>query len=651
MSSAGSRSPAEPGTSPATQPEARYRAFISYSHRDQKAVSWLHGALERFRMPARLVGKDTPLGPVPARLTPIFRDRDELPASGNLGAELLAALRDSRFLLVAASPASAASRWCNEEILAFKRLHGPERVLALVVDGEPNARDPAREALAPALRFQLGPDGQLSDTPAEPIAADMRPEADGRRLAFLKIVAGLTGVRLDELVQREAQRRARRLTIIASGALAGMTLTSGLAAYAYLQRNEANRQRAIAEQETATATATADYLIGTFQLVNPATENPRTISAFEILSRSADRAAIELKDQPEILVRISDSLAQSYMNLGLYDEAASLLASRLPAINRTGAEGAAALSTLGETYHRQGKTTLARRTLDRGLRLLAGDEAAAGPAGDAAAARVLLALARVNRADGRNKEALAQLDSALARLAGSPRDHPLERARLLHTKGLVLLDDGDFAGAQAALEAAKASYVAELGPRHRLVGENLYDQAQNAYVAGKLGAALDLANQADAILSVILDATNPFRAHVLALKGQILFGQGQLAPARAALDQAVAIYRKALGGPSYVIGISEVYLGLIASGQGDTRAALAYLDDAKLNYDASYGELHPNHGDLLVNRAQVLARASRLAEARQDCARGIEILVGTLGADHSFTRDNQAICAGLGKPS
>jgi len=419
----------------------------------------------------------------------------------------------------------------------------------------------------------------------------------------------------------------------------------------YLEQRVAKgiRQRAIAEKESATAIATADYLIGTFQLVNPATENPRTISAFEILTRSASRAAIELKDQPEILVRISDSLAQSYMNLGLYDEAASLLASRLPAINRTGAEGAAALSTLGETYLRQGKTQLARRTLDSGLRLLEGNEAAAGPAGDVAAARVALAMARVSRADGRNAEALALLDRALARLGAAPRQHPLERARLLHTKGLVLLDEGDFNSAQAALEAARTSYVSELGPRHRLVGENLYDQAQNAYVAGKLDRALDLANQSEAILSVILDTTNPFRAHVLALKGQILFGQGNLPAARAALDRAVAIYRQALGGPSYVIGISEVYLGLIASGQGDTRAALAYLDDAKLNYDASYGEIHPNHGDLLVNRAVVLERAGRAAEARQDCARGLDILVATLGADHSFTKDNRKICADLGR--
>lgn len=650
MNNAALPSPAEaaaPDGVAATAAGFRYLAFISYSHRNKKEAAWLHAALERYRLPRHLVGRETPLGPVPARLAPIFRDRDELPASGNLGAELMSALAAARFLLVIASPASASSRWVNEEIKAFKRIHGPNRVLALVVDGEPNSADPALEALPPALRFQLGPDGDLSNEPAEPIAADLRREADGRRLAFLKLAAGLSGVRLDELVQREAQRRARRLTLVASAALGGMALTSGLAAYAYLQRNEALHQRAIAERESETARATADYLIGTFQLVNPATENPRTISAFEILSRSAGRAKVELQEQPEILVRITDSLAQSYVNLGLYDEAAELLVGSIPAINRAGAEGAAAFGTLGEAYLRQGKTGLARSTLLRGERLLRSDSGEVGSSTDLAAIRLSLALARVDRSEGQNREALRRIDTGLARAAASAVPRPIEEARLRHTRGLVLVDEGVFDDAQQSLEQAYLIYVRELGPRHRLVGENLYDQAQAAYVAGKLDLALERTSKSRAILETILDETNPFRAHVLALEGQILFGQDKLDPARASLDRAVGIYRKALGGPSYVIGISEVYLALIASGQGETAAALAYLEDAKLNYDASYGRLHPNHGDLLVNRAVILAKAGRLAEARADCAQGLRILQDTLGRDHSFTKDNRKICESL----
>ncbi len=58
-------------------PEAKYKAFISYSHRDDKWATWLHRALETYKPPTQLVGTETKHGKVPARLSPIFRDREE----------------------------------------------------------------------------------------------------------------------------------------------------------------------------------------------------------------------------------------------------------------------------------------------------------------------------------------------------------------------------------------------------------------------------------------------------------------------------------------------------------------------------------------------------------------------------------------------
>ena len=66
----------------------RYWAFVSYSHRDASWCKWLHGALETFRIPSRLVGRETRIGKVPKRLFPVFRDRAELPGSSALGQNL-----------------------------------------------------------------------------------------------------------------------------------------------------------------------------------------------------------------------------------------------------------------------------------------------------------------------------------------------------------------------------------------------------------------------------------------------------------------------------------------------------------------------------------------------------------------------------------
>ena len=74
----------------------KYRAFISYSHADEKWAKWLHKALETYRVPKRLVGRETEFGPVPERLAPVFRDRDELATATNLGDILTRALRAVR---------------------------------------------------------------------------------------------------------------------------------------------------------------------------------------------------------------------------------------------------------------------------------------------------------------------------------------------------------------------------------------------------------------------------------------------------------------------------------------------------------------------------------------------------------------------------
>ncbi|MBS0432528.1 MAG: toll/interleukin-1 receptor domain-containing protein, partial [Proteobacteria bacterium] len=83
-----------------------YRAFISYSHRDKAWADWLHKALETYRVPSRLVGKETTHGTIPRRLHPVFRDRDELPSAHDLNGKVNEALRNSANLIVICSPAS-----------------------------------------------------------------------------------------------------------------------------------------------------------------------------------------------------------------------------------------------------------------------------------------------------------------------------------------------------------------------------------------------------------------------------------------------------------------------------------------------------------------------------------------------------------------
>jgi tetratricopeptide (TPR) repeat protein len=243
-----SAGPGRSGTGDRTQ---RYWAFLSYSHRDSATADWLHGEIEKYRVPRALVGRETANGPIPASFSPIFRDRHELAASGDLGQTIREALASSRCLIVLCSPEAAHSRWTNEEIIAFKKAHPGGCVLAAIVEGEPFASEmkghEEEECFPPALRQKFDSRGRPTGKRAEPIAADLRATGDGRQLGLLKIIAGMIGVGLDDLVQREQQRRHKRLTYIAAASLAGMTVASGLAVFAFEKRDEARDQRREAE--------------------------------------------------------------------------------------------------------------------------------------------------------------------------------------------------------------------------------------------------------------------------------------------------------------------------------------------------------------------------------------------------------------------
>ena len=98
-----------------------------------------------------------------------------------------------------------------------------------MLDGDPPDCFPA------ALRA-FGRDG----TWHEPLATDLRPHRDGTRLGLLKLVAGITGVGLDALVQRDAARRIRRVMAVTAAAVVAMLVMAALALVA-LQTPAARR--------------------------------------------------------------------------------------------------------------------------------------------------------------------------------------------------------------------------------------------------------------------------------------------------------------------------------------------------------------------------------------------------------------------------
>lgn len=191
------------------QQSYQYFAFISYSRKDQKWASWLQKQLESYRLPAHLVRT---YEHVPKRITPVFRDQTDL-AGVVLQESLEKALASSQYLIVIASPNSAASQWVGKEIEYF-RAHGAEnRIIPFIVDGIPFSADAATECFHEQLR-QIVP--ELMGVSVTEL---------GKRNAFLRLTASMLSLKYDELLMRDRRRRRRNTAIASMMACLALCLT------------------------------------------------------------------------------------------------------------------------------------------------------------------------------------------------------------------------------------------------------------------------------------------------------------------------------------------------------------------------------------------------------------------------------------------
>jgi hypothetical protein len=314
---------------PTSAAPRRYAAFISYSHVDRDTARWLHRAIENYRLPEHLRDQVTRSGRSSGRLSPVFLDRADLPTSTDLAESVRVALEESDALIVVCSPTAARSRWVNEEVRLFRAMGRGDRILCLIVSGEPRAADkgfpPDEECLPPALRFVVT-DGLVTDVPApEPLAADLRHAADTRRDAKLKLIAALLGTGLDDLRRRDQARRQRQVAMVLTGSMVLSVAFAALAVAALLQRNEAERQRKLAEQKSLTAERTADFMISLFKVSDPSEARGNAVTAREILDRGARQIDQSLRAEPQVRAQLSTTLGEVYTGLGLYNPAFELL--------------------------------------------------------------------------------------------------------------------------------------------------------------------------------------------------------------------------------------------------------------------------------------------------------------------------------------
>ena len=210
-----------------------YFAFISYSHKDMKIAKRLKKRLQSYHLPTKLQ-KTYPT--LPKKLGPIFIDEERL-----TGGVLQEAIRDnldkSNYLILICSPNSAKSIYVNEEVKRFIETGRVDHIIPFIVDGVPHSGDELKECFPPALL----------ELPLEQELLGIDLKKFGERDSFLRVIATMLELNLDNFVSYEARERKRRVMIFTPIATALMMIMGGLIWYSieyfnFMQANDAVTQ-------------------------------------------------------------------------------------------------------------------------------------------------------------------------------------------------------------------------------------------------------------------------------------------------------------------------------------------------------------------------------------------------------------------------
>lgn len=214
-----------------------YDAFISYSQRADAALGTvLQNGLQRF---AKAWYR--------RRALRIFRDATALAPDAPLSEAIAAAIEQSDYFILLASPEAAASPWVQRELDVRQRQHGVDRLLLVLTGGTLNWSDAARD-FDPENSSAL-PRSLFGAFDAEPLFIDLREVADTPAAArndprIQDAIATLAAVihqrPKDDLVGEDLVQHRRTLRIAwgAAGLLAVLAIATSLVSVWAIQQRD-----------------------------------------------------------------------------------------------------------------------------------------------------------------------------------------------------------------------------------------------------------------------------------------------------------------------------------------------------------------------------------------------------------------------------
>ncbi len=435
-----------------------------------------------------------------------------------------------------------------------------------------------------------------------------------------------------------AEKFVRRHSIGVALAATFVAMLIGFTTTVYLQslrikeeRDVAQAQRNIAENQRERAEAVKGFLIDSFRVADPFSKGGNSVTARQILDNGAQRIGSELSKEPAIKADMLDTIGSAYLGLGLPEDAQPLieqgLALRRSLFGNDSEAVASSLYSLNRVFSDKGDLTQAETLALRSLDI---NQRKTGPASAqtaaslcrlgvihkqkdelAAAEKLFQSCLDIRRARlGQHHESLttpldnlAQIashrgDNALAekylnqaleidRLTRS-EEHPQYIRHLLRL-AIVTHDRGASDRAEPLFRRAVELSQRVLGPEHPETIDTMSAMGTFQSESGRL-------SDAEQTLSRVLEINRRIRpdhfyiGNDLENLGRLAFRKREFARAERYLDEALAVYRKKLPPTSGFIATTLSMLGRARIEQHRPADAIKPLTEAAAAWHAEYGE-------------------------------------------------------------
>lgn len=388
---------------------------------------------------------------------------------------------------------------------------------------------------------------------------------------------------------------------------------------------ETEAQRA--QREARTAETVADFLVGLFEMPDPSRAKGTTVTAREILDEGASRISDELREEPLVRARLSETMGRVYRSLGSYPDAERLvdqsLRIRRDHPDASAAEIATSLNLLGQIRDARGEYDSARKAFEEALQLRRqlGD--------DKLLSDVLNNLGGLLRAEGDVEGAVRCFREAL------PLDHdPDSRAITQNNLALALQVLGELEEAESLFDEALAVFRRTRGEEDVSVAVTLNNLGLVHVAQGDMETARDRFADSVRLNREIYGDRHPEVGKIMGNLAYVVEDLGDLEEAEELYRTSLEIQRQALGADHPLVAGVLSNLATLVGDRGDREESATMLSEATGILEEALGRDHWRTAQVRCHYGRALTELGRYEQAETALLEGLRVLRSELGADH-----------------